>query len=197
MSQGLRSAWGDAVFAADLPELPGLDNLFAPEDVIAAAQLLAAEAFCSDRTFFLINGSTAGILAAILASCGPGDKLLLPRTVHRSVISGLILSGARPIFLLPEVCGRTGLVGSVTPAAIAQAFQAHPDLKAVLIVSPTYEGICAETGAIAALCHAQGIPLLVDEAHGPHFGFHPDLPASALSQGATVSVQSTHKVLSG
>lgn len=113
------------------------------------------------------------------------------------MISGLILSGARPIFLLPEVCGRTGLVGSVTPAAIAQAFQAHPDLKAVLIVSPTYEGICAETGAIAALCHAQGIPLLVDEAHGPHFGFHPDLPASALSQGATVSVQSTHKVLSG
>lgn len=193
----LRATWGEAIFAADLPELPELDNLFAPEDVIAEAQDLAAEAFGSDRTFFLVNGSTAGVMAAILATCGPGGKILLPRTVHRSVISGLVFSGACPVFVKPEVCPRTGIVGSVATATIAQALDDHPDLQAVLLVSPTYEGVCADIASVAQLCHACHLPLLVDEAHGPHFGFHPELPPSALSQGADLAVQSTHKVLSG
>ncbi len=197
VAASLRAVWGDAIFAADLPELPELDNLFAPEEVIAESQALAAEAFGSDRTFFLVNGSTAGVMAAILATCAPGDKILLPRTVHRSVIAGLVFSGAQPVFVKPEVCPRTGLVGSVATATIAQALDDHPDLKAVLLVSPTYEGVCADIASIAQLCHDRNLPLLVDEAHGPHFGFHPGLPPSALSQGADLAVQSTHKVLSG
>ncbi len=193
----LLRAWGDSVFAADLPELPGLDNLFAPEGVIQSAQALAAETFGADRTWFSVNGSTAGVIAGILATCGPGDRILLPRTVHRSAISGLILSGAVPVFLTPEREAVSGLVGSITPSTLATALEQYPDIKAVLLVSPTYEGICADLAAIAPLCHARQIPLLVDEAHGPHFGFHPDLPPSALSQGADLSIQSTHKVLSG
>lgn len=192
----LRSAWGNTVLQADLPELPELDNLFAPEGAIAAAQHLAAEAFGAERTWFLANGSTAGVMAAILATCGPGDTIVLSRQVHRSAISGLVLSGARPVFVAPEYDVVSGLVGGLSATAVARALQAHPEAKAVMGVAPTYEGICGETAAIAALCHDRNIPLLVDEAHGPHFGFHPDLPPRALSLGADLVVQSTHKVLS-
>lgn len=192
----LRSAWGEAVLRSDLPELPELDNLFAPRGAIAAAQRLAAQAFGAERTWFLANGSTAGVMAAILASCGPEDALILPRQVHRSVISGLVLSGARPVFVAPAYDGASGLAGGLTAAAVAAALAAHPSARAVLLVSPTYEGICGETAAIAHLCQARAIPLLVDEAHGPHFGFHPALPQSALALGADLAVQSTHKVLS-
>lgn len=192
----LREAWGEAMLRADLPELPELDNLFAPSGVISEAQALAAQAFGAEQTWFLANGSTAGILAAILATCGPGDAILLPRTVHRSVVSGLILSGARPVFVAPAYDSYSGLVGGLTVAAVAQALKAQADIRAVMLVAPSYEGICGETMAIAHLCHQHNIPLLVDEAHGPHFGFHSDLPPRALSLGADLAVQSTHKVLS-
>jgi len=181
---------------ADLPELPELDNLFAPSGVIAEAQGLAAQAFGADQTWFLANGSTAGIVAAILATCGPGDGVLLPRTVHRSVVSGLILSGARPVFVAPAYDASSGLVGGLTAEAVEQALVCEVDIRAVMLVAPSYEGICGETAAIARLCHQRNLPLLVDEAHGPHFGFHPGLPPSALSLGADLVVQSTHKVLS-
>jgi arginine decarboxylase len=188
--------FGNAVFRADLPELPELDNLFAPQDVIQAAQELAADAFGADRTWFLTNGSTAGILAAILATCGPGEKIILPRNIHLSAINGLILSGAVPIFLQPEYDAARDIAHGLTPAAVAQALAQHPDTKAVLLVSPTYYGACADIAAIAQLTHQYQIPLLVDEAHGAHFAFHPDLPPSALAAGADLAVQSTHKTLS-
>lgn len=187
---------GDRTLQADLPELPELDNLFAPQGAIAQAQTLAAQTFGAGQTWFLANGSTAGIIAAILATCNPGDKILLPRNVHQSAISGLILSGAMPIFLQPEYDANLDIAHSVTPETVAIALQTHPDAKAILIVYPTYYGVCAEIQAIADLAHAAGIPLLVDEAHGAHFAFHPDLPISALSAGADLSVQSTHKTLS-
>lgn len=187
---------GDRTLQADLPELPELDNLFAPQGAIAQAQTLAAQTFGAEQTWFLANGSTAGIMAAILATCHPGDKILLPRNVHQSVISGLILSGAMPIFLQPEYDASLDIAHSVTPETVAIALQAHPDAKAILIVYPTYYGVCGEIQAIADLAHAAGIPLLVDEAHGAHFAFHPDLPISALSAGADLTVQSTHKTLS-
>ena len=190
----LLKAWGEGMLQADLPELPELDNLFAPSGVIAEAQLLAAQAFGAEQTWFLANGSTGGILAAILATCCPGDAILLPRTVHRSVVSGLILSGARPVFVAPAY--DSGLVGGLTAVDVAEALQQHDDIRVVMVVAPSYEGICGETEAIAHLCHQRNIPLLVDEAHGPHFGFHPDLPPRALSLGADLAVQSTHKVLS-
>lgn len=181
--------------ACDLPELPELDNLFAPEGVIEAAQDLAAATFGAERTWFLVNGSSGGLIAAMLAICGEGDKIILPRTVHRSVISGLILSGAMPVFLNPPYDGARDLSYGITPEAVAQALQEHPDARGVLVVYPTYQGVCGDLGAIASLTHAHGVPLIVDEAHGPHFGFHPDLPPSALSLGADLTVQSTHKVL--
>ncbi|MEM8603556.1 MAG: aminotransferase class I/II-fold pyridoxal phosphate-dependent enzyme [Cyanobacteria bacterium P01_H01_bin.121] len=192
----LKQAWGMDVLQADLPELVELDNLFAPTGVIHQAQVQAAETFGADRTWFTTNGSTAGVIAAILATCGPGDRILLPRNMHLSAISGLILSGAEPILITPPYDSDWDLVGTITPKTIATALAAYPDIKAVLIVSPTYHGICADTEAIASICHAHGIPLLVDEAHGAHFGFHPALPQRALALSADLSVQSTHKVLS-
>jgi len=194
-SPRLHKLLGHGTLQVDLPELPELDNLFAPEGVIQDAQALAAEAFGAGSTFFLANGSTCGIEAAILATCGPGDKIIVPRNAHRSVIAGLVLAGAMPIFVEPEYATDLGLVLGVSAEAIATTLAHHPDCRAVLLVSPTYHGICSDIGAIAALAHSHGIPLLVDEAHGAHFAFHSDLPATALSQGGDLVVQSTHKVL--
>lgn len=192
----LRALLGAAVFQADLPELPELDNLFAPEGVLQTSQELAADAFGADRSWFLVNGSTAGLMAAILATCQTGEKIILPRNVHRSVISGLILSGAMPVFVQPEYDPILDIAHTITPAAVAAALEQHPDARAVLMVSPTYYGVCGNIAAIADLAHAHHIPLLVDEAHGAHFAFHPDLPIPALAAGADLSVQSTHKTLS-
>ncbi|MGL5835929.1 MAG: aminotransferase class I/II-fold pyridoxal phosphate-dependent enzyme [Waterburya sp.] len=196
VSRNLQDLMGKQVFQADLPELPELDNLFAPTGAIAAAQELAAQTFGASKTWFLINGSTAGIMAAILATCGMGEKIILPRNIHQSAIAGLILSGAIPIFVNPEYDPLEGLAYNVTPEAIKQALQQHPDTKAVMMLHPTYQGVCSDLKAIADLAHSYQIPLLVDEAHGAHFAFHADLPPSALSLGADLTVQSTHKTLS-
>lgn len=194
-SEPLAALLGKSVFQADLPELPDLDNLFAPEGVIQQAQELAAAAFGAERSWFLANGSTCGIEAAILATCQPGEKIILPRNAHQSAIAALILSGAVPIFVTPEYDPRWDLAYSITPHAVAQALEHHPDAKAVMMVYPTYYGVAGDVQAIATLTHQHHIPLLVDEAHGPHFAFHPDLPISALEAGADLVVQSTHKVL--
>ncbi|NEP02051.1 MAG: aminotransferase class I/II-fold pyridoxal phosphate-dependent enzyme [Symploca sp. SIO2E9] len=195
ISQPLAELLGMSVFRADLPELPELDNLFAPAGVIQEAQQLAASAFGADQSWFLINGSTCGVMAAILATCSADDKIILPRNIHQSAIAGLVLSGAIPIFINPEYDPSNDLAGSVTPAAVAAALAKHPDTKAVMVVYPTYHGVCGNLKAIAELVHQHNIPLLVDEAHGAHLSFHRDLPTSALSAGADLTIQSTHKVL--
>ncbi len=192
----LSDLFGAEVWRSDLPELPELDNLFAPQSAIKAAQDLAAEAFGAEQTWFLVNGSTCGVSASILAVCEPGDKIILPRNVHQSVISGLVLSGAVPVFVTPEYDADRQIAHSVTPEAVEEALKQHPDSKAVMIVYPTYYGVCGNVRAIANLVHSYNIPLLVDEAHGAHFAFHPDLPDSALSAGADLTVQSIHKTLS-
>jgi arginine decarboxylase len=179
----------------DLPELPGLDNLAAPTGVIAESQTLAAQTFGADHTRYLVNGSTVGIIAAILATCQPGDQILLPRNVHRSIIAGLIHSGAEPIFVQPVYLPELDIAHSLTPESIESALQQHPQIKAILLVAPTYFGVCGDLGAIAPIAHRQGIPLIVDAAHGAHLGFHSDLPPSALALGADLVVQSTHKLL--
>jgi arginine/lysine/ornithine decarboxylase len=194
-SPRLAEVWGKKIFAADLPELPELDNLYEPSGVIHQAQALAAEVFGAEQTWFLVNGSTAGIIAAILATCNPGDKIIVPRNAHQSVISGLVLSGAQGIMIHPEYDPEWDLAYSITSEAIEQALKQHSDTKAILMVYPTYEGICGDISNIADIAHHHQIPLLVDEAHGPHFAFHPDLPISALAAGADLTVQSTHKVL--
>ncbi|MEH2032076.1 MAG: aminotransferase class I/II-fold pyridoxal phosphate-dependent enzyme [Nostoc sp.] len=195
ISQPLADLLGKDVFRADLTELADLDNLFAPQGVIQKAQQLAAEAFGASQTWFLVNGSTCGIEAAILATCGTGDKIILPRNVHSSAIAGLILSGAIPIFLNPEYDPVLDIAHSITPNAVQSALQQHPDAKAVLTVYPTYYGVCGDLSAIANITHQYNIPLLVDEAHGAHFAFHPELPTPALAVGADLTVQSIHKVL--
>ncbi|MCY7321297.1 MAG: aminotransferase class I/II-fold pyridoxal phosphate-dependent enzyme [Phormidesmis sp. CAN_BIN36] len=192
----LANLLGSRIWRSDLPELPELDNLFAPQGAIRSAQNLAAEAFGAEQTWFLVNGSTCGVIAAILATCEAGDKIILPRNVHQSAISGLILSGAVPIFVNPDYDAACDIAHSVTPQAVEQALRQHPDSKAVMIVYPTYHGVCGDVEAIADLAHQRNIPLLVDEAHGAHFAFHPGLPDSALSAGADLAVQSTHKTLS-
>ena len=192
----LKAWWGEAIFQADLPELPELDNLFAPNGVIAEAETLAARAWGSDRTFFLTNGSTAGVIASILAVCNPGDSVLVPRNVHRSVISGLILSGANPVFMMPEYDERLGIAHGITVDTIANHLISNPEIKAVLIVNPTYYGVCSDVITIANLVHQYNLPLIVDEAHGAHFQFHSALPTAALTLGADIVIQSTHKTLS-
>ena len=195
-SHEIRDLLGTKVLIADLPELPELDNLFAPEGVIEEAQRLAAIAFGADQTWFLVNGSTCGIMAAILATCGAGDKIILPRNIHQSAIAGLILSGAMPVFVNPEYDPQSGLAHNVTPEAVEQALRENPDTKAVMMLHPTYQGICSDLKAIADLVHQFNLPLLVDEAHGAHFAFHDDLPPSAMKVGADLTIQSTHKTLS-
>ena len=163
--------------------------------MIKEAQQLAAEAFGASQTWFLVNGSTCGIEAAILATCNDGDKIILPRNVHSSAISGLILSGAIPIFINPEYDATLDIAHSITPQSLETALQKHPDTKAVMMIYPTYYGVCGDIKAIAKLTHEYNIPLIVDEAHGAHFAFHPELPISALNAGADLTVQSIHKTL--
>jgi arginine decarboxylase len=195
MNALLKNPWGADVFGWDLPELPGLDNLHAPAGIIAAAQELAAEVFGAQQTWFLVNGSTAGIIAAILATCSEGGKIILPRNVHASVIAGIVHAGAMPIFINPEYDPGLDLAHSITPDSVKFALEQHPDAQAVLLVYPTYYGAGGDLPAIGEIVHSYNLPLLVDEAHGAHFGFHADLPPAALSAGADLTVQSTHKLL--
>ncbi len=191
-----QTVFGRDIFRLDLPELPELDDLFAPESVILEAQQLAAEAFGAEQTWFLINGSTCGVEAALLATCGPGDKVIVPRNAHQSVVSGLILSGAIPVWVAPKYDLEWQLTLGVTIDSIASALAQHPDAKAVVVVSPTYEGVSSDIAALATIVHEYDMPLIVDAAHGPHFAFHPELPMSALSGGADLVIHSVHKVLS-
>ena len=195
VSEALRSLVGQAALQADLPELPELDNLFAPTGPIAQAQQLAAQAFGAETTYFLANGSTCGIEAALLAVSRPDASVLLPRNAHQSVLSGLVLSGASPLYLAPLHDPQWDLAFGVTAAQIKQALQTYPDIQAVVIVSPSYHGVCADIAAIAHCVHQHDAILMVDEAHGAHLSFHPDWPQGAIAAGADIVIQSTHKVL--
>jgi arginine decarboxylase len=179
----------------DLPEIPGLDNLAAPSGAIAESQNLAAQTFGATYTRYLVNGTSGGVMAAILATCQPGNQILLPRNIHRSIIAGLIHSGAVPIFVQPEYVAELDIAHSITPESIALALEQYPQIKAIMVVAPTYYGVCGDLAAMAEIAHQHGIPLLVDAAHGAHLGFHPNLPPSALSLGADLVIQSTHKTL--
>lgn len=191
----LEAVLGAQAFRADRPELPELDNLFLPEGPIQQSQGLAAEAFGAEETFFLVNGSTCGIEASVLAVCGPGDKILVPRNVHRSVLAALTLSGASPIYVSPISTRQWDLAWGITAGQIEQAFVRFPDIRAVVVVSPNYHGVCSNIADMSAVVHRHGGVLIVDEAHGPHLSFHHRLPAGAISGGADLVIQSTHKVL--
>jgi len=195
VSKILSDLLGKRTFQADLPELPELDNLFAPLGVIQEAQSLAADLWGASQTWFLVNGTTSGVIAAILATCGTGDKIILPRNSHQSAIAGLILSGAIPIFIEPVYDAQWDLAYGITPEALEKTLHNNPDTKAVMLLYPTYHGVGADIQAIAEISHRYHIPLIVDEAHGAHFHFHRDLPPSAMEAGADITIQSTHKTL--
>lgn len=186
---------GSEVFAADVTNVPGMDDLHQVHGVIKEAQQLAAEAYGADYTYFLINGSSCGLQALILATCNPGDKILVPRNMHRSILSGIILSGAIPVYYLPEYEHSFDIALGTTPETINHYLNLHPDIKAVMLINPTYHGITSNIPAIAEIVHRRNIPLLIDEAHGSHLRFHQDLPQSALAGGADATVHGTHKML--
>lgn len=181
--------------AVDLTEITELDDLHEPRGVIKEAQELAADLYGADRSFFLINGTTGGIYAMILTVCGPGDKIIVPRNAHRSVVGGIILSGGVPVFVEPVIDEELGIVMGVTYDAVEQALRSHPDAQAVLLLNPTYYGVATNIKEIVELVHQYDIPVLVDEAHGPHLHFCDALPMSALAAGADMCAQSTHKIL--
>jgi arginine decarboxylase len=196
MDRSFREFIGDNICAIDLTPMPGIDDLLQPTDAIKEAQELAAEAYGADRTFFLINGSTSGNQCMMMTALNPGEKIAVPRNSHKSMVGGLVMSGAHPIYMAPEVDNELHMDHCVTPETVARTIEQHPDLKAIYIVSPTYYGVAADLVSIATITHEAGMMLLVDEAWGPHFKFHPALPISATEAGADMCINSTHKMLS-
>jgi arginine decarboxylase len=187
--------WFQQVMSIDYTEIPGLDDLHQPQGVIQEAQELAASCFKAAKTFFLVNGSTVGNLALILSVCERNDMIIVQRNVHKSIIHGLMLAGAQAVFLPPSWDEASGLASGVKIEDVETALQEYPQAKAVLLTNPDYYGRGIDLRTIAERVHLYNKPLLVDEAHGAHYGFHPMLPESALSRGADGVVQSTHKML--
>ncbi|WP_375104429.1 aminotransferase class I/II-fold pyridoxal phosphate-dependent enzyme [Paenibacillus sp. RS8] len=186
----------DEVMKYDVTEISGTDDLHHPEGVIKEAQELAADCFGAEESFFLVGGSTAGNLALILTACPePGMLMILQRNVHKSVIHGLMLAGVRAVFLEPLIDPLSGLAVAPAAEAVKAALAAYPEAAAVLVTMPNYYGMGSDLTPLARICHDSGVPLLVDEAHGAHYGQHPALPAGALACGADGVVQSTHKML--
>jgi Arginine/lysine/ornithine decarboxylases len=185
-----------ALMELDYTEITGLDDLHQPEGVIREAELLAAECYGADRTFFLVQGSTLGNLAMILSVCRPGDLILVDRFVHKSVLNGLMLAHARAVFLTPVWDPLTGYAAGIDMESFRETLHRYPEAKAVMLTRPNYFGYAADLSGIIDEAHRAGLAVLVDEAHGAHFGFHEAVPVPALSLGADAVVQSTHKMLS-
>jgi lysine decarboxylase len=195
MDPALRDFLGDNVLAIDLTQIRGLDDLLQPTEAIVEAQQLAAEAYGANHSFFLINGSTSGNQIMMMTAVNPGEKIAIPRNAHKSAMGGLIMSGAHPVWMQPEVDEALHMDHTVTPETVRRTLDEHPDLAAVYVVSPTYYGVAADLAGIVAAAHERDKPVLVDEAWGPHFHFHPDLPMDALEAGADLCINSTHKML--
>ncbi|HZY96552.1 MAG TPA: aminotransferase class I/II-fold pyridoxal phosphate-dependent enzyme [Candidatus Cybelea sp.] len=196
MDLAFREFVGDNICAIDLTPMPGIDDLLQPTESIKEAQELAAEAWGADNTFFLINGSTSGNQCMMMTAVNPGDKIAVPRNSHKSMLGGLVMSGAEPIYMAPEVDEELRMDHCVTPETVARTLREHPDVVAVYLVSPTYYGVAADLASIVRIAHDAGLLLLVDEAWGPHFHFHPALPLSATKAGVDLCINSTHKMLS-
>lgn len=180
----------------DVTELEGTDNLQCPREMLLTSQKRAAELFGARRTFYSVNGSTAGNLAMITAACKRGGKLIVDRCCHSSVIHAIVLMGITPVFVEPVYLPEQGIYAGVRPYDIECALRRHPDADGVLVTSPTYYGICSDLWGIAEVTHHAGKVLLVDEAHGAHFCLSSKLPSTALASGADLCVQSAHKTLS-
>ena len=163
----------DLPYELDITEIDGFDDLHHASSILKEAEERAAGVYCADETHYLINGSTAGILSAVLGCTERGGKVLIARNCHKSVYNAVYLNELHPIYIYPEFDENTGLNGEICPKRVKRILSENQDICAVVITSPTYDGVVSDVGAIADIAHAEGIPLIVDEAHGAHFGFHP------------------------
>ncbi|WP_027626885.1 aminotransferase class I/II-fold pyridoxal phosphate-dependent enzyme [Clostridium lundense] len=195
MDEEFRSFIGENPFKIDVTVFKLVDSLHHPTGPIKKAQQLAADAYGADATFFSIHGTSGAIQAMIMSVVSAGDKIIIPRNVHKSVTAGVILSGATPVYMQPELDKRVGIAHGVTPETVEKTLKANPDAKAVLIINPTYYGVATDIKRIADIVHSYDIPLIVDEAHGPHLGFNAKLPMSGMEAGADICAQSTHKII--
>ena len=192
-NEELTAFLGENCMTVDVNSMKPLDNLIHPVSVIREAEELAAEAFGAKHAFFMVNGTTSAVQAMVMTACKAGDKIIMPRNVHRSAINALILSGAVPVYVNPGVNNELGIPLGMSLKDVEKTILAHPDAKAILINNPTYYGICSNLQAITDLAHRHGMLVLADEAHGTHFYFSDDLPASAMSVGADMAAVSMHK----
>lgn len=194
---GLRELLGDACLQVDIAMAGGVEDTRESTHLIRLAEDYAAEAWGADRTWFLVNGSTSGIHALVLTLCSPGDTVIVPRNAHKSMLAGLIFSGAMPVYMEPEIDPLWGIPLNVSTAQVAKALASAPDAKAVFVTSPTYNGLGADLVAVAAAARGADVPFVVDQAWGPHLRFCPELPIDAMSAGADAAVVSTHKLIGG
>ncbi|WP_432359983.1 aminotransferase class I/II-fold pyridoxal phosphate-dependent enzyme [Sporosarcina sp. UB5] len=192
-NEELTAFLGENCMTVDVNSMKPLDNLIHPVSVIREAEELAAEAFGAKHAFFMVNGTTSAVQAMVMTACKAGEKIIMPRNVHRSAINALILSGAIPVYVNPGVNNELGIPLGMSVEDVERTILEHPDAKAILINNPTYYGICSNMQEITDLAHRHGMLVLVDEAHGTHFYFSDDLPASAMSVGADMASVSMHK----
>ena len=184
---------GQQCIGVDVNSMKPLDNLCHPVSVIREAEILAAEAFGAENAFLMVGGTTSAVQSMVLTACKRGDEIILPRNVHRSVINALVLNGAIPVYVNPEVDKRLGIALGMKREQVANAIKEHPNAVAVLVNNPTYYGICSDLKAIVKMAHDAGMLCLADEAHGTHFYFGENLPISAMAAGADMAAVSMHK----
>lgn len=195
MDNKFKNFVGTNVLSIDVTVFKQVDSLHKPTGPIKFAQELAADAHNADSTFFSIHGTSGAIQAMIMSVVTQGDKIIIPRNVHKSITAGVILSGATPVYMTPEIHNEVGVALNVTPQTVKETLEQNPDAKAVLIVNPTYYGVSTDIAKIAEIVHEYDIPLIVDEAHGPHLHFNNKLPICAMDAGADICAQSTHKIV--
>ena len=191
-----RRPWGGlekAFYQADITEIAGFDNLHHPEGILLELQQRAARLYGAEESHYLVNGSTGGILCAVSSALPSGGHILMARNCHRSAYHGAYLRNLKISYLWPPCLDRYGICDAVTPEQVKAALERETDIGAVLIVSPSYEGRTADVGAIARVVHQKGIPLIVDEAHGAHFGLAEGFPPNSCQLGADIVVHSVHK----
>ena len=184
---------GQQCVGIDVNSMKPLDNLCHPVSVIREAEEMAAEAFGAAYAFLMVGGTTSSVQSMVLSVCQRGEKIILPRNVHRSVINALVLNGAIPIYVNPDTDPRLGIALGMKVSQVEQAIKENPDAKAVLVNNPTYYGICSDLRSIVKLAHAHGMKVLADEAHGTHFYFGENMPISAMEAGADMASVSMHK----
>ena len=184
---------GEDCMNVDVNSMKPLDNLCHPVSVIKDAEELAAEAFGAANAFFMVGGTTSAVQSMIMYACKEGDKIIMPRNVHRSAINALILTGAVPVYVNPDVNHKLGIALGMSVSQVEQAIRDNPDAKAIMVNNPTYYGICSDLKRITELAHEHGMLVLVDEAHGTHFYFGESFPVTAMAAGADCASVSMHK----